>query len=283
MEDNQNKQAFEDMKTEIIREIECIQPDLRDVMLNKNNLLRERRLENMAEYVARHCDVFDENEKDFAKCFIMSSIYYLNDCCNNSDFIFDSLYQLATTTKLRESYDVAVFEMILEDAVEKCNNEHKKMLLETIRICNAQHINPEFTSVIWESIMKYKELFLESMLNDDQYEKSVQRAKEILDFLNKNPDPKLKELRTLIEQNTIFKLVDYEITNQNPFHDYDKFRNCFVQFETVPQIGISTTWKFMCTTPFRCWTTSTIQDIDFTGDILKITTKNTSYVFQKAD
>lgn len=189
MEDN--KRAFEDMKKEIIRKIECIQPDLRDVMVNKNNLLRERRLENMAEYVARHCDVFDDYERDFAKCFIVSSIYYLNDCCNNSDFTFDSLYELAKTTKLRESYEVSTYEMILEDAVakEKCNSEHKHMLLETIRICNTQHINPEFADVLWKSIMKYKELFLESMLSDYEYDISVQRAKGILDFLNKNPDP----------------------------------------------------------------------------------------------
>lgn len=293
MEENAKKtykEQFIEAKAEIFGKLDELSPGFYHAMHNTEGKLHERRLENMAEWFARHADKFNKDQKTFMYRFVKVSVWYLDKSCPKSDFSFDGIIKLAKTADLKQRFERSTYEMLLERFMdresEKLTDDERTIFIDLMKMCQPDYVHSEFSIVFDELLEKWKKLIYKDMINDEHYKEAYLYAKSILKK-TRNMKRNLNEMKIQdhIEERGIFKFVDYDAENKNPRYDYEQFKGQLVRFSCLPEIGESAHWLWLgheanLNVAHERWHTSPVINIRYYDEKMIIHTFNTRYEFE---
>lgn len=292
MEENAKtyKEQFMEAKAEIFGKLDELSPGFYHAMHNAEGKLHERRLENMAEWFARHADEFDKSQKFFMYHFIKGSVLYLDKSCPRSDFSFDGIIKLAKTADLRKRFERCTYEMLLERFIEceskKLSEDEKKLFIELLKMCHHDYIYPGFSIIFDRLLETWKKVIYKDMINDEHYKDAYLYAKSLLKK-TRNMKRNLNEMKIQdhIEEKGLFKFINYDAENKNPKYDYEQFKGQLVRFGCLPEVGESAHWLWLgremdLNATHERWHTSPVINIRYYDEKMIIHTFNTRYEFE---
>lgn len=286
MEEKMNyEKEIERLKEEVLNRVEDLRPDLRNIMCRPDESLKYQRLENMAKWIARHCDEFNQDQRDFVYLFVKASVIYLHKECLKSDYTFLGLHKLIDTVEFDEGrYICSTYECLIEKALSQTvkGSRFRHDYLEVLKLCHQDYIHPTFKEVVHKQVDDWKSLFFDSMIKDEDYKEMYTYLKG-LENAKPYKAPKDEKVRLHLQNGGLFRLTYTTKVNENPRYDYDEFDNQLIRFQTDPFEDHVARWWWLGDDGKQLpesWRTSLVQNVQAEDDTLKIETLNSKYYFK---
>ncbi|NBK96869.1 MAG: hypothetical protein EOM50_02400 [Erysipelotrichia bacterium] len=179
----ENKIRFMELSEEVSKGIDLLTPELRHFMCDEKGSLLMTRVDNMAEYVSRHCDGFDDCEHEYVYHFIRSVIKYIYYVGTKDEFVVETIYGI-TKLVVPEKYSQSVWEIMIENSLEDGlipdDEEIRYDFLELLVMSNQNYINPSFEIVVNSAVKKYFTTFKNRLIRDCHYKDGCNVLEEVL-------------------------------------------------------------------------------------------------------
>lgn len=285
--ENIEKKSYRDLlnttKEKMIELIENVGPDFYEVMHDKKCILKKKELSEMATFISKNCDSFNNDQQSFVYLFTIVVVQYMDMICSQMDFSFHSFYRIIDLLENVQN-SKSTFEYFIEYAMkkDKISEKLKRDMYEILKMCNSNYVTNDFREVMHEQVEKWKDKYFENMLVDEDYKELYLK----LAYLEKvikddNVTYKLK-VDNHYKNGGLFKLIRTDRINNNPTRNYDTFEGKLVKFKCNPTVtpnGLMQIYNGGLEEPYE-WITSVIIDRKYTKNGFTLITPNTKYHFE---